>query len=150
MTLVALFNAFVWLFGKVSRTKKWTNLSSPSNKNKISLLSKTYKKLGGGDLDDARSLRSLSRSRLCGGLILLRLDWLGLDFFGEREYRFDLRLLRISGDLERDRDFDLLLLRLFDLLKKWTRSSNCFVCPYRFHWLTGNVFCLVYWFLEFL
>lgn len=51
--------------------------------------------------------------------MLLRLEWLGLDRFGERENRFDLRLpLRtISGDLERDRDFDLLLLRLFDLSK---------------------------------
>lgn len=78
---------------------------------------KTYKKLGGGDRDDARSLRSLSRSRFCGGL-KLRLDWLGLDFFGERENLFDLRLFRVSGDLERDLDFDLLLLRLFDLLQE--------------------------------
>lgn len=77
----------------------------------------TYKKLGGGDLDDARSLRSLSRSRFCGGL-KLRLDWLGLDFLGERENRFDLRLFRVSGDLERDLDLDLVLLRLFDLLKE--------------------------------
>ncbi len=83
---------------------------------------KTYKKLGGGDLDDALSFRSLSRSRsrFCGGgLKLLRL---GLDLFGERENRFDLRLFRNSGDLERDRDLERLLLRLFDLLKNKNKN----------------------------
>lgn len=59
--------------------------------------------------------------------MLLRREWLGLDRFGERENRFDLRLLRrtISGDLDRDRDRDLdrLLLRLFDL----SSSDNFFI-----------------------
>lgn len=113
MSFVTLFNAVVRLFRKISSAEK-LKISKIKYKVAVELTWDTYKKLGGGDLDDARSLRSLSRSRFCGGL-KLRLDWLGLDFFGDREKRFDFRLFRVSGDLERDLDFDLLLLRLFDL-----------------------------------